>query len=253
MIGIVGAGQMAQALAHGWSEPVLCTDRGSGAAAALARETGGQALEQNVELARRADLVVLCHKPAALQTVAREVDGRARAVASVLSGVSLDALTAAYTQTPVFRLAVNLPAQVRRGTICYAGASQGAPPDLEAEVLDRFGRLGKLRHVTEEWLPAIVSLTGVGPAYLSVVVEAQVDAAVRHGLPAAEATALATEVLAGTAELLRPGGVNTLELRRSVTSPGGVTARGLAALEAAGLRHAFHQAADAVMGGSRGG
>jgi pyrroline-5-carboxylate reductase len=90
--------------------------------------------------------------------------------------------------------------------------------------------------------------SGVGPAYFALVVEAQVDAAVRRGMPAAMATALVTETMAGTAELLRRRGGDTLGLRRAVASPGGTTARGLAALERGGLRSAFGQAMDDVVG-----
>jgi pyrroline-5-carboxylate reductase len=89
--------------------------------------------------------------------------------------------------------------------------------------------------------------SGVGPAYRALAVEAQVDAAVRHGLTPADAAVLIGETMAGTAELLRAGGWDTLGLRRGVTSPGGTTARGLAALEREGLRRAFAAATDAVM------
>ena len=76
-IGLIGAGNMARALARGWGEPVLCSDHGSGRAAELAAELGGEALS-NVEVAERADLVVLCHKPAQLGTVAAEIAGAVR-------------------------------------------------------------------------------------------------------------------------------------------------------------------------------
>ena len=82
MIGLVGSGNMATALARGWGEPVLCTDALPERAEALAAETGGEALAGNGELADRADVVILAHKPAQLDEVAEQVGGRARAVAS---------------------------------------------------------------------------------------------------------------------------------------------------------------------------
>jgi pyrroline-5-carboxylate reductase len=88
----------------------------------------------------------------------------------------------------------------------------------------------------------------VTPAYVALVAEAMIDAAVKHGLKAALATELVIEVLAGSAELLRARQGDTLEMRREVTSPGGSTARGLAALEHAGLRTAFLDAMEAVKG-----
>ncbi|HKO29057.1 MAG TPA: NAD(P)-binding domain-containing protein, partial [Solirubrobacteraceae bacterium] len=74
---------MARAIARGWGDPVLCSDGGSGRARALADELGGEALDSNVEVAERSDLVVLCHKPAQFNDVAREIRGQAKAVASV--------------------------------------------------------------------------------------------------------------------------------------------------------------------------
>ena len=83
-IGLIGSGNMARALALGWGEPVLCTDGGSGRARALAAEVGGEAVSGNRELAERADLVILAHKPAGLAEVAWEAAG-AKAVVSVLA------------------------------------------------------------------------------------------------------------------------------------------------------------------------
>ena len=91
--------------------------------------------------------------------------------------------------------------------------------------------------------------SGVGPAYWALLVEAQVDAAVKRGMPAALATQLVTETMAGSAELLRARGGDTLAVRREVASPGGTTARGLAALERGGVRTAFSNAMDDVVGG----
>jgi pyrroline-5-carboxylate reductase len=92
-------------------------------------------------------------------------------------------------------------------------------------------------------------LSGVGPAYWALVVEAQVDAAVRRGMPAALAAQLVADTMAGSAELLRARGFDTLAMRREVASPGGTTARGLAALERGGIRAAFNDAMDDVVGG----
>src|SRR5437868_10238742 len=102
-VGLIGAGNMARALARGWGDPVLCSDAGSGRAQALAHELGGEAVGSNSEVARRAELVVLCHKPAGLKEVAAEISTDVRAVASVLGGVSIEALEEAFPGRPVFR------------------------------------------------------------------------------------------------------------------------------------------------------
>jgi pyrroline-5-carboxylate reductase len=248
-VGLIGSGNMARALARGWGEPVLCSDSGSGRAAALAAELGGRAAS-NVEVAEESDLVVLCHKPYQLGAVAAEIAGRATAVASVLGSTTNGELSRAYPAVPVFRLIPNTPVEVRRGVTCYAPY----PPhphyeidaDLERRVLELFGRLGTVVTIEEGLLGVTTAVAGVGPAYQALLAEAQVDAAVRHGLKPGLASQLVTETMAGTAALLEARDYDTLAVRREVTSPGGSTARGLDALERAGIRGAFQAAIDRV-------
>jgi pyrroline-5-carboxylate reductase len=249
-VGLIGAGNMARALARGWGEAVLCSDAGSGRAQALADELGGEALSSNLEVAERADLVILCHKPAQLASVAAEISGAVKAVASVLGATTLAALRDAYPDKPVFRLMPNTPVEVRRGVICYAAAN-GVPAQIEQQVISLFERLGTVVILGEGLMDAVTAVTGVGPAYQALLAEAQVDAAVRNGVAASLAGRLVAETMAGTAELLAKRGYDTLAVRREVSSPGGSTARGLAALERAGIRAGFQDAMDAVVGWSR--
>ncbi len=239
---------MARAMARGWGDPVLCSDSGSGRARALVEELGGEALT-NVEVAERADLVVLCHKPYQLDAVATQIAGSAKAVASVLNATSTATLQRAYPDTPVFALMPNTPVEVREGVVVFAereGDADPVDPELEAQVLTLFQRLGRVVNVPERLLTAASAITGVGPAYQALLAEAQVDAGVRHGLSAQLAGELVVQTMAGSAALLRRRELDTLAMRRQVTSPGGSTARGLAALEAAGIRSAFQDAIDAV-------
>src|SRR5436853_1434261 len=141
MVGLVGSGNIARALARGWGDPVLATDAGSGRGAQLVAELGGEAVAGNAALAERADVVVLCHKPAQLREVAAEVSGRARAVASVLAGVSLAELRDAYGDTPVFRLMPNTPVEVGEGVTVIA-RDPGSDPSLRAEIVALFERVG---------------------------------------------------------------------------------------------------------------
>jgi pyrroline-5-carboxylate reductase len=248
-VGLIGAGNMARALARGWGDPVLCSDGGSGRARELVAELGGEALS-NREVAGRADIVVLCHKPYQIGQVAQDIRGSAKVVVSVLGGVRTAALQNIYRDAPVFAMIPNTPVEVRRGTIVYAERpSEQAPvdPDVETQVLELFGRVGVVVRVPEAVLGPATALSGVGPAYQALLVEAQVDAAVRRGLNAALASQLVAETLAGSAALLAARGYDTLAVRREVTSPGGLTARGLAALENAGIRGIFQDALDAVI------
>jgi pyrroline-5-carboxylate reductase len=245
-IGLIGAGNMARAMARGWGDPILASDSGSGRAAMLAQELGGKAAT-SLEVAHGTDLVVLCHKPYQLDQVAAELAGEVSVLVSVLGGTTVGQLQKAYPGVPVFRIEPNTPVEVRRGILCYSPAAD-VDPSLERDVIALFGRLGTVVTVPEPLLDAVTSISAVGPAYMALVAEAQVDAAVRHGLKPDLAGSLAAETMAGTAALLQERGYDTLTVRREVTSPGGSTARGLDALERGGLRSAFSDAMDRVLG-----
>jgi pyrroline-5-carboxylate reductase len=275
-VGLIGCGNMARALARGWGRPVLCSDPLAERARSLAAEVGGEALPTNAEVAQRADLVVLCHKPAQLGDVAREVAPHAKVVASILAATPLAALNAAYPDRPVYRFIPSLPVEVRQGAVvqgidaAHAGAvadtaregaldaaGAGAGTDtaregtLDAAVAELFAELGTLVVLPDALVDVAMGLMSCAPAYVALVAEAQIDAGVRHGIPAAQGAELVVQTLAGTAELLRRRSGDTQAVRREVASPGGVTARGLDVLERAGLRAAFSDALDAVLGDTR--
>lgn len=237
---------MARALARGWGDPVLCTDPVRGRAEALVAELGGEVLGSNAEVAQRADAVVLCHKPEQLEAVAAEVAPNAGAVVSILGGTPLAALRSAYPNAQVVRLMPNVAVERRRGVICVAQES-----DVSEELIELLERVATVVQMPEKLMEVATAVMGVGPAYVSLFIEAQVDAAVRLGMPPDLAAQLASETAAGTVELLAQHGYDTLGVRRMVTSPGGSTARGLAALEDGGLRAAFQHAAEAVVYGGK--
>lgn len=233
---------MAGALARGWGRPVLASDGGSGRARRLVEQLGGEALS-NAEVAERADILILAHKPYQLEAVAEQARGHAKTVVSVLGGTSTETLQAAYPGAEVFVMIPNTPVEVRRGvTVHVEGPHSGA----RNEVLGLFRELGVVVSVPEHLAGAATALSGCAPAFLALVAEAEIDAGIRHGLKPWDAENLVIETLAGTAELLLLRDRDTLALRREVTSPGGSTARGLAALEQGGVRDAFAKAVDAV-------
>jgi pyrroline-5-carboxylate reductase len=249
-IGLIGAGNMASALARGFGEPVLVTDVVAGKAEALVAELGGEALGTGVEVAERADVILLCHKPAQLDEVARSIDGKAKAVASILAATSTEAIERAYPGVPVYRFLPSLPAEVRHGVSCYAPGSRAAEGP-EEELLELFGRVGPVVTLDEPLIEPAMALMSCGPAFFALVVEALVDAGVRHGLQPGDASRMAVETMAGTVGMLREQELDTAALRRRVTSPGGSTARGLEALERGGLRAAFYDAVAAVAHGGK--
>ena len=248
-VGLIGAGNMARALARGWGDPVLVSDGGSGRAAALAAELGGRAAG-NADVAAAADVVVLCHKPYQLTPVAEEIRDHVGVVVSVLAGTPSGTLRDAYPAHQLFRLIPNTPVEIGRGMTAYAPIElrgYTVDPEVEAAVLALFGRLGQVATVPERLLGVAAAVSSVGPAYQALLAEAQIDAAVRRGLPAPVAAQLVCETMAGAASLIERRDHDTLAVRREVTSPGGTTARGLDALERGGVRAAFQAAIDRVL------
>jgi pyrroline-5-carboxylate reductase len=249
-IGLIGAGNMARALARGWGRPILCTDVLPERARALAEETGGQALPGAADVARSADLVVLCHKPAQLEEVAGQVGGRATAVASILAATPTSRIEAAYPGLPVYRFIPNIPAEVRRGVLCYAPGSL-ASEGHEDELVELFGRAGAVIPLDEELIEPAMAIMSCGPAFMSLVAESFADAGAAHGLAQEDARRLTVETMAGTAAWLGAHDFDLEDLRARVATPGGATERGLLKLESEGLRDVCRAAVDAVVEGTR--
>ncbi|MFL5840164.1 MAG: pyrroline-5-carboxylate reductase [Thermoleophilaceae bacterium] len=244
-LGFIGAGNMATALARGIGEPVIATDKVAGKAEALVEQVGGEVLDSAAEVAGAADAVVLAHKPAQLNEVAHELAGQADIVVSILGGVPTSSIEAAYPGAAVHRFLPNIPVEVHQGVLCYA---QGSRANGSEDLLELFGRVGTIvRLPKEELIEPAMALMSCGPAFMALVAEALIDAGVLHGLDPGDAATMVVETMAGSAAVLRESDADTRGLRTRVTSPGGSTARGLAALEQAGLRAAFEDAVTAVV------
>lgn len=245
IVGFVGSGNMAAAIARGWAgefEEMLFSDSGSGRAGALAEELGGE-VASNEEIARRADFVVLAVKPGMLEEVAPQL-AQARQVVSVLAVVPLERLHAAFPAAAhVLRAMPNVGVEVRRGVLCVAGS---ATPEARAKL----GLLGHVVEIPDEDFDEATAIMGCAPAYLALAVEALADAGAEAGLAPELARELVVETTAGTAELLRR--YHPADVRKAVTSPGGSTEAGLEALEREGARLAFKAAVAASLERMRG-
>jgi pyrroline-5-carboxylate reductase len=256
-LGLIGAGNMATAMVRGWcradeslASRILVTDRGSGRAAALAESYGVRRVERNEELVEAADVVVLCVKPVDVERVLREVSHlvhRDKAIASVAAGVRTATLeTILDVDAPVFRFMPNVGVQVGAGTLAFS-AGRFTNTAAEEAVLGAFSLLGEIVPLEERLFDAATALSGSGPAFLGLVVEAFEDAGIVSGLTHAAARRLILSTVVGTAALLREDDLACSTLRRMVTSPGGTAATGLAEMERRGVRGAIIDAVVAAM------
>jgi pyrroline-5-carboxylate reductase len=239
IVGFVGSGSMAAAMARGWAgefEAMLFSDGGSGRARELAEELGGEAVS-NRDLAARADLVLLAVKPAALEAAALEL-GAARRLISILAAVPVPRLREAFPEARVLRVMPNVGVEVRRGVLCVAG-------DADDEVRQKLNLLGHVVELPDEDFDAATAVMGCAPAYLALAVEAIAEAGAADGLDPELARELVVETTAGTAELLRIR--HPADVRKAVASPGGSTEAGLEALEREGARAAFEAAVRASL------
>jgi pyrroline-5-carboxylate reductase len=240
VIGFCGSGNMAAAMARGLrgqADGMLFTDSGSGRAAELAAELGGEAVASNQELAERADVVVLAVKPAKLDQAAAEL-ATAKVLVSLLGATSLERVESAFPDAEVVRLMPNVGVEVRRGVLCVAGSRHaGVRALLEG--------LGDVVDLDDAEFDAATAVMGCAPAYVALAVEAIADAGVADGLDEKLARELVVETTAGTAELLRRR--HPADVRRAVASPGGSTEAGLEALEREGAREAFEAAVRASL------
>lgn len=231
---------MAAAMARGWAgevEGMLFTDSGSGRAAILAEELGGEAVRSNSELAELADVVVLAVKPAMLGDAAAELVG-VKTVVSLLGATPLEAVEDAFPGAEVIRAMPNVAVEVRRGVLCVAGHES-------FEVRRLLGLLGHVVELPDSEFDAATAVMGCAPAYLALAVEALAGAGAAAGLDEELARELVVETTAGTAELLRLR--HPADVRRAVASPGGSTEAGLEALDREGAREAFAAAVRASL------
>lgn len=239
VIGFVGSGNMAAAMARGWrgaADRMLFSDAGSGRAQTLAEELGGETAS-NEEIAGRADLVVVAVKPARLGEVAPQL-GSAREVVSILAAVPVARLNEALPGARVLRVMPNVGVEVRRGVLCVSG-------EAAAETRAKLELLGHVVELPDEDFDEATAIMSCAPAYLALAVEALADAGAAAGLDPELARSLVVETTAGTAELLRVR--HPADVRRAVSSPGGSTEAGLDALDREGARAAFEAAVEASL------
>jgi pyrroline-5-carboxylate reductase len=257
-VGTVGAGNMAEAILRGLlragmrADQLIASDPVPERRDFVARELGVRATAHNAEVAATSELVVLAVKPQSLEVAASELPRDARPLyVSIIAGATLARLRSLLgPEARLIRSMPNTPALIGAGITALAGAPGTAEADLE-QAGAVLGAVGRVVHVPEALLDAVTGLSGSGPAYVYVLIEALGEAGIREGLPAGVARELAVETVLGAARLVRESGEHPAVLRERVMSPGGTTIAGLAALERAGFRAGLLAAVRAATARSR--
>lgn len=251
-IGFIGAGQMAQALASGicrqgvmLPEALCASDPAEESRRRFAERTGAEVLADNRRLIDLVDTVILAVKPQLLPQVARSVAeglSEKKLLVSIAAGVDLarlEHLTGGRCR--LVRVMPNTPCMVNEGASAYCLGPRATQAD--GELVERLlAAVGTVVQVDENQMDAVTGLSGSGPAFVYVAIEALADAGVHAGLPRAVALKLAAQTVKGAAAMVLQTGEHPGELKDKVASPGGTTIAGLHALEASGMRAALYEA-----------
>ena len=253
-VGFVGGGNMGEALIRGLvesnvvpSDAIAVTDVRADRTRQLADQYGVRALAGNGALVTEADVVILAVKPQIMPAVLREVLPaltRRPLLISLAAGVStatIQSVLGKYQR--LIRVMPNTPALVLRGVTAIAKTPGLDVDDLET-AQEIFAAVGKAVVLDEEQMDAVTGLSGSGPAYVAIVIESLADGGVKMGLDRATAMTLATQTVLGAATLLAETGLHPGALKDMVSSPGGTTIAGIAALEEGGIRTTFIRAVE---------
>jgi len=213
--------------------------------------TGATVTSDIAAVAAGSEVLLICTKPpdvaAALSSAAEMAAGQPRLVISIAAGVTLAALEAAVSENfRIIRAMPNTPALVGHGAAGYCLGTRATAADA-ATAQALLGAVGLAVEVPERLMNAVTGLSGSGPAYIYVVIEALADGGVRAGIPRADALRLAAQTVLGAAAMVLETGEHPAVLKDMVTSPGGTTIAGLAVLERDGLRSALIEAVAAAV------
>jgi pyrroline-5-carboxylate reductase len=256
-LGVIGVGNMGAALVRGvlstgvlTSGQITIADQDGQRAAALAKELGVHLAAGNTEVAAGSEYLVLAVKPDQIPGLVNEIAGAltpSHTLVSIAAGVPISALRKLLKgATPgIVRVMPNTPVRVGAGAIAVAAAPEVSGERL-AGLTSILGAVGEVLPVAEGMMDAVTGLSGSGPAFVFVMIEALADGGVSVGLPRAVALRLAAQTVFGAAKLVVATGEHPAALKDAVASPGGTTIAGLAELERAGFRSAVLSAVRAA-------
>lgn len=254
-IAVIGSGQMGEALVGGWlaaktvpSDALIATDASAERRDLMKRQFGVRTGSDNRDAAARAGVVVLAVKPQVLDGVMKELSSAlaGKLVLSLAAGVTIAHLAKLAPKGVRFvRVMPNTPVLIREGVSALAfGVGVSEKDQHLARRL--FEAVGRVVVVEEKLMDAVTGLSGSGPAYVFLAIEALADGGVKAGLPRAVADLLAAQTVLGAARMVLETGEHPAKLKDRVASPGGTTIAGLHRLEQGGLRAALIAAVEAA-------
>jgi len=260
--GLIGGGVMGEALlsrliAQKIYQPsdVIVSEPQAQRREVLQQQYGVEVTGDNSQAAQVTEVLLLAVKPQILDTIISDLAALSLGdstnpdseviIISILAGVPLSKLESAFLHRPVIRVMPNTPATVGAGISAIA-SGQAVKPDHLKLAQQILAAVGEVVEVPEYLMDAVTGLSGSGPAYVALMVEALADGGVAAGLPRAIASKLALQTVLGTAELLQQTGMHPAELKDRVTSPGGTTIAGVGTLEQAAFRSALIEAVKAA-------
>jgi pyrroline-5-carboxylate reductase len=255
-VAFVGSGAMGEAMikgmvAQGLAQPlqIVASDPLAARREQMNSQFGVQTSDTNLAAVQNADVVVLSVKPQALNKVMAELHGRIAPdalVLSIIAGAPIATMVKGLGHDRVVRTMPNTPAQVGMGVTVWT-ATPSVTEHQRRQTQAILGALGEHVMVEDEgYLDMATGLSGSGPGYVFLFIEAMIDAGVQIGFSRADSQKMVLQTLEGSVALVRSTGLHPAELKNRVTSPGGTTAAGLFELEQSGLRAAVMRAVDAA-------
>jgi pyrroline-5-carboxylate reductase len=245
-IGFVGVGNMGEALIHGLlhghlcrPDQILCSDTRPERLKAIREKYEVKGTSHNTEVVKQSDLIIIAVKPQIMKNVVEEIAkylNLSKLIISIAAGVPLEAIeSCAKKELKLIRVMPNICVSVREGVSAIAGGRHALKEDLMmAKTI--FDSVGKSLFIEEDLLDAVTGLSGSGPAYIFLIIDALADAGVKVGLSRDDALILSSQTVLGAAKMLIETGEHPGKLKDLVTSPGGTAIAGLHTLEEGGLR-----------------
>ena len=260
-IGFIGMGNIGYAILKGLlenykPEELLFTDKNTARCEMVEKETGVHFLGGNADVAKNVKILILAVKPVVYPAVLSDLKGIFREdqiVISVAPGISVDSVREALGGfRRIIRIMPNTPALVREGMTGYTLDEKLFTKEEIEEAKGILQSFSKIVQVEERLMDAVTTVSGSGPAYVYLFIDALADAGVRYGLTKKDAILMAAQTVLGSAKMVLETGEHPCQLKDNVCSPGGTTIAAVAAMEEAGFKNAILKGAEACYNKSSG-